>query len=577
MFRRDSSSSFFVIFRVLFLGTLALGVSGCKKTADEPTKAAVSCETLSGTPWVPNVSGAGTNNRDLATGASDPSPASLAINTSGPVIGLGQPADSSKEITVSIPMDEDLGAYGSLTLTAEITSYPSALVGSAYPFLVSLHDGTNELINLTRAGGADCAGTGYFTCSGPSSNRTCGYNPNCTIQRPSAFQDMRHWIQSQLPTVGTTATVQLPTCNWTGTASKPCDFIEQNLFPANPVPRRLRTSGGLNYTAKYVLIADSYESVSAGRIANFRVNVNRKKDDTASKSGALDVNVVLVGTANIKSSRTEKGKQNLNLLFKSFHDQWAQANAAIKLGAINVYEWPCANGGDAYSNLYIDEMGSLLSQGSANFSPGTFNREVNVFLVNKLLSDPDDPFTILGIAGGIPGPVKHGTAASGVVFSTQGLLDTFNPSCAAGNLAGCTLDKQDADFVDMGVTIAHEVGHYLGLNHPSERAGTRHDPIDDTPECTNTAAVPGAGNILTLNSCRADTHAYLGNVGDTCANACPGYNAGSGVFCPTAIQCQFNHVMWYTTKNFKEGVGSGDGNLFSDHSGAVLNYSPLVR
>ena len=32
-------------------------------------------------------------------------------------------------------------------------------------------------------------------------------------------------------------------------------------------------------------------------------------------------------------------------------------------------------------------------------------------------------------------------------------------------------------------TFAHELGHWLGLSHTSERDGTAHDPIADTPEC----------------------------------------------------------------------------------------------
>lgn len=34
-----------------------------------------------------------------------------------------------------------------------------------------------------------------------------------------------------------------------------------------------------------------------------------------------------------------------------------------------------------------------------------------------------------------------------------------------------------------GVTIAHEIGHFLGLWHTDEFSGSLHDPIDDTPLC----------------------------------------------------------------------------------------------
>lgn len=37
----------------------------------------------------------------------------------------------------------------------------------------------------------------------------------------------------------------------------------------------------------------------------------------------------------------------------------------------------------------------------------------------------------------------------------------------------------------MAETIAHEVGHYLGLFHPVEDGFTYWDYLDDTEECTN--------------------------------------------------------------------------------------------
>ena len=35
----------------------------------------------------------------------------------------------------------------------------------------------------------------------------------------------------------------------------------------------------------------------------------------------------------------------------------------------------------------------------------------------------------------------------------------------------------------LGETAGHEMGHFLGLFHPSESAGTLFDPIADTPQC----------------------------------------------------------------------------------------------
>jgi len=35
----------------------------------------------------------------------------------------------------------------------------------------------------------------------------------------------------------------------------------------------------------------------------------------------------------------------------------------------------------------------------------------------------------------------------------------------------------------LGQTLAHEVGHFLGLRHTTEHQGVSEDPITDTPSC----------------------------------------------------------------------------------------------
>lgn len=87
---------------------------------------------------------------------------------------------------------------------------------------------------------------------------------------------------------------------------------------------------------------------------------------------------------------------------------------------------------------------------------------VNVFLVRGI--DEGEGGT-LGIAGGIPGPVDvHGTAHSGVVISFDTQI-VGNGGRFAGQI------------------LAHELGHYLGLYHSTERSTDNfggNDPIADT-------------------------------------------------------------------------------------------------
>jgi hypothetical protein len=120
----------------------------------------------------------------------------------------------------------------------------------------------------------------------------------------------------------------------------------------------------------------------------------------------------------------------------------------------------------------------------------------------------------------------------------------------------------------MGLTITHEIGHFLGLNHPSEKAGLTHDPIPDTPTCTKTNGLPQPR--ITPLSCQSDT------VNNACNTACPIYNPGTATYCPTAAECAFNHVMWYSSKNYSSPANR-DGNILSTDSSQIINYSPFVR
>jgi hypothetical protein len=102
---------------------------------------------------------------------------------------------------------------------------------------------------------------------------------------------------------------------------------------------------------------------------------------------------------------------------------------------------------------------------------GEDDRTINLFVIGAF----DE--SILGIAGGIPGPLGHqGTASSGTVVAVEPHLD--------GN--------GDIDSVYMAQTIVHEVGHYLGLYHTTESGGSSWDPLPDTPQCTADPTTPSA-------------------------------------------------------------------------------------
>lgn len=109
--------------------------------------------------------------------------------------------------------------------------------------------------------------------------------------------------------------------------------------------------------------------------------------------------------------------------------------------------------------------------------------DANDGAVNILfISDFIDESGILGVAGGIPGPLAlPGTAKSAVFIAVDPHLDYYTYA---------------VDTQTMGETMAHEVGHQLGLFHTTEADGASHDPIADTPECPASQDRNGDGSLL---------------------------------------------------------------------------------
>ncbi len=92
-------------------------------------------------------------------------------------------------------------------------------------------------------------------------------------------------------------------------------------------------------------------------------------------------------------------------------------------------------------------------------------RSVNVVLAPSIESYEE----IFGIAGDIPGPIVP-TGRSAVLI---------NASLSAG--ADGAFSPEEVRL--LAETMAHEVGHYLGLFHPVETSWSTWDVLDDTDEC----------------------------------------------------------------------------------------------
>jgi hypothetical protein len=101
---------------------------------------------------------------------------------------------------------------------------------------------------------------------------------------------------------------------------------------------------------------------------------------------------------------------------------------------------------------------------SAPGPPDVETLSLNVFLVESLVVNNN---VILGISRGIPGAAgMHGSGSAGVIADGSSLI--------GGRSSGYRL----------GLVVAHEIGHFLGLYHTTEANGRWFDPLDDTPRCS---------------------------------------------------------------------------------------------
>lgn len=91
--------------------------------------------------------------------------------------------------------------------------------------------------------------------------------------------------------------------------------------------------------------------------------------------------------------------------------------------------------------------------------------------VNVVVLESIEGFgSVLGFSGNIPGPLLATGQSAVVVSSTLA--------------AGPDGVLSDAEVALLGETLAHEVGHFLGLYHPVEASFLAWDSLDDTPECS---------------------------------------------------------------------------------------------
>jgi hypothetical protein len=164
------------------------------------------------------------------------------------------------------------------------------------------------------------------------------------------------------------------------------------------------------------------------------------------------------------------------------------ANAGLCLGNVTFHDLP-RWAVDRYKILNVDNTGPCDPLSQLFTLAQADSAGVHLFLLDELTeSSSGGSLRIVGIDGSIPGPSGvPGTINGGAVVP---LLDfgAVKPGarCDAGapvNVLGCGDDRT-------AYVLAHEMGHWLGLYHTTERTGSLFDPLGDTPRCSCSVCAP---------------------------------------------------------------------------------------
>ncbi len=147
---------------------------------------------------------------------------------------------------------------------------------------------------------------------------------------------------------------------------------------------------------------------------------------------------------------------------------------------------------------------------------------MNLFFVEDASSG-----SYLGVAAGIPGSMK-------MANSWNGVLNFLTSHASESEELGSQL---------LGETAAHEMGHQLGLFHPSEYGGTVFDILSDTPECAISRDSNSSGTVS--------------------AEECDGYGGD-------------NLMFWTTWSSSSQAAGKTQETL-SSYQEHVLKYSPIAN
>ncbi len=255
----------------------------------------------------------------------------------------------------------------------------------------------------------------------------------------------------------------------------PLDRLYTVLVPNNPEVKL--TEGEWGFT--FVTEGNPYDITARAVI----------KNSTAGKT--LDLNLFFVG---LEETTAESAKDDTDFQQILTNVEAIYAQAGISVGTVS-YNALTEEQADTFA--VIDHSAGQ-QHALYKLSSGMKNRALNYFFVADI-EGGDAGFSLLGEAGGVPGPpTLHGTERSGVMVN----MANFEAAKEAGDAELLSKASRLTEII-----MAHEGGHFLGLYHTVERNGLTlkegingQDPLSDTALCPDSADA-NDNKVLSATEC----------------------------------------------------------------------------